>query len=84
MRENTVDYVLTEEEIENLPEPIRAQREAHLEFIRDMETQHPIEDGGSSVNDLAHAIMMRAVMDAATRSILTNGGQDGEENQGDD
>ena len=83
MRKNTVDYVLTEEEVENLPEPIRVQREAHIQFIRDMETQHPIEDGGSSVDDLAHAIMMRAIMDATTRSILTKEDEDGKENQGD-
>lgn len=84
MQKNAIDYVLSDEEVANLPEAIRDQRDAHVQFIREMETQNPIADGGSSVDDLTHAIMMRVIVDAATRDILANGGTNGKAAEGND
>lgn len=66
------DYPLTIEEIEKLPEPLRAQREAHVEFINEFKTEHPIEDGGESTEAFSHMLVMRAIMDEVTRRVLNN------------
>ena len=69
-------YVLTPKEADALPEPLRAQREAHLEYLQAFPTVHPLIDGGTSADDFAHAIVMRVIMDAVTRRVL-NGEPDG-------
>ena len=66
------DYVLSEEEIKQLPEPIKKQRDAHIEYIHKMETEHPLKDGGESCRELSSIIMIRAVLDEVTRNVLDN------------
>ena len=63
-------YTLSEEEVNQLPQAIKKQREAHIEYIREMETKHPIEDDGQSCENLSSMIMIRAILDEVTRKVL--------------
>lgn len=74
----TLDYILSEEEVANLPEPIRAQREAHIQALRDFNTEHPLVDGGESTEAFSAMIMSRVIMDAVTRRVLTLDEEDGD------
>ena len=65
-----IDYILSDEEQDRLPEPLRAQRDAHIDAIRNLQTRNPMLDNFESVDELCSMIMNRIMMDAVTRNIL--------------
>ena len=65
-----IDYVLTEEEIKKLPKPLREQREAYIDHIRNTETKHPSTDNSESVTELSNMVVARTILDEVTRRIL--------------
>ena len=69
-KSSIVEYPLTDEGVAKLPEPLRIQRDAQLQYIEDYPTEHPLTDNGKSVNHLAHTILKRAIMDEVTRRIF--------------
>lgn len=68
--ESLLDYILSEEERERLPDPLRHQRDAHIDAIRELQTKHPLEDGGESVQQFSGMVINRVIMDAVTRNLL--------------
>ena len=65
-----IDFILSDEEQERIPEPLRMQRDAQIDAIRNLQTRTPMLDGGESVDNLCGMIMHRVIMDAVTRNII--------------
>ena len=76
-----LDYVLNEGEIAELPEALREQRAAHINYLEEVETVHPLIDGGASVTALSRAIFARTVIDEVTRRVLKNNQADDDQNR---
>ena len=70
MTDDIYSLPLTDEEVALLPEPLRTQREAHIRYLREQATTHPIEDDGTSITAFAHDVVMRTVVDAVKRKIV--------------
>ena len=68
--EHILDWILTDEEQAELPQPLRDARDAHIDAIRELETQHPVKDSVESIEQLRGMVIDRVIMDMVTRNLI--------------